>query len=135
MVNSTDQINAYDDQNYVEGVRDLANMSHVDKRLADVLRDCADLIEKRSQYTVISIPAKWGGGTDWLPLGASVEILAIDATCLKDSDDPELKLPHSHIACWIRCYLSPNGRPRYRSCDLGDLELANENYDKLIAGV
>lgn len=57
---------------------------------------------------------KWVGSSGILPLGAEVEILAVD---YGGCDVP------ARAACWVRHQPEGCERFQYRSCDLGDLEI------------
>jgi hypothetical protein len=72
------------------------------------------------------IVARWAGDSDILRVGATVTVLAADP----EGNDASGGVP-ARTACWVRHW--PEGRdfPQYRSCDLADLDLSDEDIDRL----
>lgn len=74
--------------------------------------------------------ARWAGDSATLPSGAEVDILAFD---------PGARLSRAHgvtgvparAACWIRWWPANRDYASYRSCELADLDLSDEQYDAL----
>lgn len=64
---------------------------------------------------------KWAGD-DRLPSGCDVAILAVDC------DDPSVP---ARMACWVRHWPAGRDYPVYRSCDLCDLDLTDEQMGLL----
>lgn len=75
--------------------------------------------------------AKWAGDSAVLPVGVSVDVLAVDPAGHAswhfgiDSGVP------ARTAAWIRWW--DWDHPQFRSCDLADLELSDEDFDRLAA--
>jgi hypothetical protein len=55
--------------------------------------------------------ARWAGSSDVLPEGVRVQVLAVDPDC-----------PDMRGAAWVKWIPAGSEFPRYRSCDLTDLE-------------
>ena len=66
------------------------------------------------------IIGKWIGDPQILIAGSTVAILAIDP------NDPS-----PAKACWIRHWEVSDYFPRYRSCDLCDIEIDDKDYNRL----
>ncbi len=52
----------------------------------------------------------WIGDEETLPVGAAVEVIAIDYEC-----------PDPRGAAWVRFWPDGEAAPQYRSCDLSDI--------------
>jgi hypothetical protein len=73
--------------------------------------------------------AKWHGDNDVLRAGSVVEVLASDPTGTLCRDGIA-EVP-ARTACWVRYWPTQRDYPKYRSCDLADLELSDEDFDRL----
>ena len=78
----------------------------------------------------------WQGDSEVLGRGWPVEVLASDPLPGEVINGHQLPRLRGRTACWIRCY-GPAGEerrsPMYRSCDLCDLDILEEDYDRLSA--
>ncbi len=63
----------------------------------------------------MTVKAKWIGDQAVLPLDSPVTVLATDPEC-----------PDGRGAAWIRWWPEGSDYPRYRSCDLADLEIPED---------
>ena len=92
-----------------------------------------DEVEQRK---VVPLPklctTAWNGDESILPLGSQVDVLAIDPAGrlnhLLDTN-PDVS---NRTACWIRWWPKGQSRPSFRSCDLVDLDMSEDDYKKLI---
>jgi hypothetical protein len=77
--------------------------------------------------------AVWQGEGDVLPKGVSVDVLAVDqAGRFSRHFGTDCGVP-ARTACWIRYWSDTADYAKFRSCDLADLELSEEDFDKLLA--
>lgn len=79
------------------------------------------------------VSGSWCGDTDVLPTGAEVEVLAVDGAARVSRG---ILAEHGFIAgvpgrtaCWIRWWPAESDCASYRSCDLADIDLADDDYD------
>lgn len=68
--------------------------------------------------------AVWQGDSSILPVGASVEVLAVDHAGAELTGEVPAR-----TACWVRWRPDGSDFYRYRSCDLGDLECLASTAD------
>lgn len=71
------------------------------------------------------IKAIWRGDDKILREGSEVVILAFDPT------DPNVP---ARMACWVRHWPEHRDFPVYRSCDLSDLEVSDEDFERMQEG-
>jgi hypothetical protein len=77
--------------------------------------------------------ATWAGESAVLWPGSVVEVLMSDPLPGEVIDGYQtMRLP-GRTACWVRYWPDRQYGPLYRSCDLCDLEMSDEDFDKLSA--
>lgn len=74
---------------------------------------------------------EWCGEPDTLQEGAIVDVLAVDGAG-RLRGDYVAGVP-VRTACWIRHWPDRDGYAQYRSCDLADIELSDDDLDRLLA--
>lgn len=68
------------------------------------------------------IKAVWRGDDEILCEGSEVIILAFDR------EDPSVP---ARMACWVRHWPKDLDYPQYRSCDLSDLEVSEDDFERM----
>jgi hypothetical protein len=79
---------------------------------------------------VALVAGTWLGESDVLPTGAAIEVLAVDAGGRFTRHFGPCGVP-ARTACWIRHWPPESDHAQYRSCDLADLDLAEDAWDHL----
>jgi hypothetical protein len=80
------------------------------------------------------IQATWVGDPKIMYANAAVEVLASDPNGVRPRHWSEGEyLIFARTACWIRHWPADSDYPEYRSCDMCDLELSDEDRERLIA--
>jgi hypothetical protein len=75
--------------------------------------------------------AKWYGDSGVLPTGADVDVLAVDVAGRASRHfGMESGVP-ARVACWILWWPQEADHASFRSCDLADLELSDDDFDRL----
>lgn len=75
--------------------------------------------------------ATWAGDSGILDPGSPVEILAVDDAG-RYSGSGIHGVP-ARAACWIRHWPDKRWSAQYRSCDLADLDISDEDWDRIAA--
>jgi len=75
--------------------------------------------------------AAWCGDPAVLPIGAEVDVLGVDAAGRLSRHDGLQGVP-ARTACWIRWWPEAREHARFRSCDLADLDLSDEDWERLL---
>jgi len=83
-----------------------------------------------SPTAVPIIKATWCGDSSVLHIGAEVDVLAIDHAGQMSRSSGAVGVP-ARIAAWIRHWPAGQDYAQFRSCDLADLEMSDEDFDAL----